>query len=731
MRKIKVSTGVFWVEIPEANLFILCGCPADSIKHLMEKGFISTVEKNGVTYETGPNAILLSDVSMQKERFSNLAEFPLLHMLYRQGMILPNHPNNTGIKPLIIGIEDQVKAQKEYFYRGNYGLTTIDEIMKSGVPENHAHEMLKLKLKFAFGRFQKTEDIIETRIVSVEPVEIRNGVFLKRKGLNLYEFSLNGTSVDIDLNISEEYEAPYQLGYYMVNRDYFSIIHAGEGDGWDFNRPCMSSILIFQGRIYLIDAGPNLIYSLQSLGIGVSEIEGIFHTHAHDDHFIGLTDLIRSDHRIKYFSTPLVRNSMVKKLLALTAMQEKYFDKFFEFNDLHENEWNNIDGLEVMPVYSPHPVETNIFFFRTLWGKYKSYAHFAEIVALDVLKGMISDTSSKTGVSQEYYNRIKEVYLTPVDLKKIDAGGGLIHGNAEDFREDNSKKIILSHSAVGYTDRQKEIGSSTSFGMTDILIPAEEEYIKVSAFQNLKIYYPNVPSHELRMLLNCPVVVFNPGSILIKQGELNENILYVLSGVLEFIAADYGVNNKLTAGSIVGEISALRGTASIGTYRAISYVKALEIPNNLYIEFLKRNGIYENIFENIDMRIFLQNSWLFGERISCPTKSLIASHITSTTFSEDQSLPVNDGTKLLLLECGEIEVYGDDKIVKVLTPGNFYGEEQIIYGPMSQIFKARVTKKSKVNYIPSELFENIPIVQLKLLGTLERCLRIIGLHLNI
>ena len=29
-------------------------------------------------------------------------EFPVLQMLYRQGMLLPNHPNNTGVKPLLI-----------------------------------------------------------------------------------------------------------------------------------------------------------------------------------------------------------------------------------------------------------------------------------------------------------------------------------------------------------------------------------------------------------------------------------------------------------------------------------------------------------------------------------------------------------------------------------------------------------------------------------------------------
>ena len=84
----------------------------------------------------------------------------------------------------------------------------------------------------------------------------------------------------------------------------------------------MASIVTFQGRIYLIDAGPNISHSLNALGINVNEIEGIFHTHAHDDHFAGLTSLIRSDHRIKYYSTRLVRESVTKKLAALMSIDE-------------------------------------------------------------------------------------------------------------------------------------------------------------------------------------------------------------------------------------------------------------------------------------------------------------------------------------------------------------------------------------------------------------------------
>jgi len=75
VQKIKVANGVWWVSIPEAGLSVLCGCPADSVKHLIKRGLISSVECDGTLCETGPAAILLSDVSVQAGEFSNLAEF--------------------------------------------------------------------------------------------------------------------------------------------------------------------------------------------------------------------------------------------------------------------------------------------------------------------------------------------------------------------------------------------------------------------------------------------------------------------------------------------------------------------------------------------------------------------------------------------------------------------------------------------------------------------------------
>ncbi len=97
-----------------------------------------------------------------------------------------------------------------------------------------------------------------------------------------------------------------------------------------------------------------------------------------------------------------MRISVSKKLAALVSIGEHEFEDYFEPVDLMPDKWNSIGALEVRPVFSPHPIETNVYFFRTMGvDGYKVYAHLADIVDLSVLKGMIVEGSSKPGVTLE------------------------------------------------------------------------------------------------------------------------------------------------------------------------------------------------------------------------------------------------------------------------------------------------------------------------------------------
>ena len=729
INKINVSKGVHWVEVPDARLSILCGCPADSVKHLMRKGLIVSREEHGVTFETGPNAILLSDVLIQNGDFSNLSEFPVLQMLYRQGMILPNHPKNTGQKPILIGSESQVKAQMRYIYRGNYGLVSEQEMIDAGASSEEALEMMRMKLKFSFGRIRPTEELLEPVIIRNKPVEIKNGVTISRRRLNVFVLFFQDESVEINLNLPPlaKYEAPYPLGFHNVKREYFGIIHSGDGDGWDINRPSMASIIMFQGKIYLVDVGPNIVHSLAALGIGANEIEGIFHTHAHDDHFCGLTTLMRSDHRIKYYATPLVRTSVAKKLSALVSRDEDEFFNYFDPIDLQAGIWNDIGTLAVKPVLSPHPVETTIMLFRTKSAEgNRVYGHFADIVSLGVLADMVSDNLDQPGVTREFYERVAKGYLVPLDLKKIDIGGGLIHGNAKDFMEDKSGKIILTHIARGLTHQEKEIGSGAPYGMVDILIPGVQDYFRMYSYQYLRSNFPQVSKDQLQMMLNNPCIVFNPETILVKRGVANDSIYLILSGDVEMILTDEGVYSTLSAGALVGEISTLAHEPSKETYRAANFVHTLQIPGRQYLDFVKDNGLYEEVQEIREKREFLQKSYLFSEAISYSAQNKIAQAMHLYTYQPGQKMHTAESLQIFMIKTGTVQLMIGDDIIETLGPGNFFGEGSVLF-KIPSTYKPRFNNSVAIYHIRGDILLSIPIVRWKLNETYDKRM---GMTLN-
>lgn len=721
IRKIAVSTGIYWVEIADADVRILCGCPADAVKHLAKKGFIAGVERDGIEFETGPNAILLSDLAIQSGRVCNYAEFPALQMLYMQGLIVPEHPNNRGTLPMLIGSRRQVDAQMAYIFRGNYGLESTQELLDAGVSAALAHELMRMKRAFAFGRIRPTQELLQPVYLEDALKDVGGGVTVSRNGLNLFRIAYRDEHVDVDLNLApgETYECSYRLESHLLKRDYFSVVHSGDGDGWDINRPAMSTIVLFQGRVYLIDAGPNIQASLDALGIGVNEVEGVFQTHCHDDHFSGLTQLMCSDRRIQYFSVPMVRATVAKKLAAMLGETEFEFGDFFAVRDLELDEWNEIDGLEVKPMLSPHPVETTCFRFRVFWENgYRSYAHLADIASFEVLRGMLSADDVPEGISAERLARTQRDYAEAANVKKIDIGGGLIHGAAADFHGDASDRLVLAHTHRLLTGQERAIGSGAPFGTVDVLIEGATDQLRRNAFDYLREYFPTVQMHWIRHLMNNQIVTFNPEALLIKEGQAASDPLLILSGSAEMLGARADGGYVLFGGSMLGEMSALLGTGAEEAYRAISFVQALRVPRDIYRDFVVRNSLYRGIVQSRQESDFLRSNSLFAEGVSGLTLNRLVQAAQVRTFDAASECEPPESI-LLLIHSGSALLEKPDGSAELLAAGSHVGLGPL-GGTAHRGSRIRFRERTKTYALPLELAGSLPVVRWKLIETYRR-----------
>lgn len=725
MDRIPVTPGVTYVKIPEHGLYFLCGCPPDVVKHLMRRGLISERGEKGATYEIGPNAILLSDVPVQNGGFANLAEFPILQMFYRQGMILPGHPNNKGVRPVVAGHSRALASVSEALFRGTYGLADMKEVLDAGIEPAFAAEVIREKLWFSFGSLRKSEELLDLRPLDGESVEIVPGLVIRREGVNRFVFESGNEKLPVDLNLApgQTYEPPFRLGRSRIRREYFSVVHIGEGDGWDTTRPCMGSLLQFQGKNYLIDAGPNILESLEAIGLGLTEIEGVFQTHGHDDHFAGLPSLAMSDHRLKFYSTRLVRASVMKKMASLMGVPEKTFSTTFEFKELQMDSWNDVEGLLVRPSWSPHPVETNIYTFRAQGESgSKTYSHWADIAAFPVLRRLLVDAPDATAASKALYTDFTRLILEPADLKKVDIGGGMIHGAAEDFVPDPSGKLVLAHIARPPTPQEKEIGSFVDFGVQDVLIPARQDYRLRVVEAALAAYFPQAPLWERDLLLNGVLREVSPGTVLQRRGDLFERVLLVVGGVVEAVDGETGRESRFSAGTLVGELHVLTGRLATQTWRARSFATVLEIPKVVYNVFVRKNSDVEEQLRVAQVTLTLQATALFGDAVSSVHLTKIARQARYLTVAEGQSPQQAAGSPapfLFLVSEGGLTLEFEGRIIETVGPGGYSGEESLFFRGGGNI-GIRAVAPTRGLAIPAKFLLSIPIVGWKLLETYER-----------
>lgn len=416
----------------------------------------------------------------------------------------------------------------------------------------------------------------------------------------------------------------------------------------------------------------------------------------------------------------LIRASVAKKLSALLSIDESRFEDFFNIHDLKVDEWNDIEGLEVRPRMSPHPVETAVLQFRALGPEgYKTYGHYADIVSLQVLKDMINEDEKSPGVSQAFFDRVKDHYLEEMDVKKIDIGGGLIHGESDDFRDDPSGKIILSHTARALTVDQREIGSGAPFGTSDVLIPSFQDNTRRYAYAYLRNYFPTVPTHALRTLMNSNLVTFNPETILFKEGEKVDNIYLLLTGAVEMIKTSSNLHALASAGSLVGEIAAIHQLPLMETYRATTFVRAMKIPVALYRNIVEKYQLFEDILRLMEGREFLQNTRIFGEALSYSTQNRIADEMVSHHLcAGDEYAPLKK-EGLAIVKEGSARLYCGKRFIEEIGRGDIFAEDSVVGNRRSK-HHIEIDGSFEFCTISAVILQDIPIVQWKLIESFER-----------
>jgi hemerythrin len=305
-----------------------------------------------------------------------------------------------------------------------------------------------------------------------------------------------------------------------------------------------------------------------------------------------------------------------------------------------------------------------------------------------------------------------------VDVKKIDIGGGLIHGAAIDFRGDPSSKLILAHTARRLTEEERAIGSGAPFGTVDVLIEGISDELRRRAFGYLRDYFPEVPIYRIRHLMNNRLLVMNPEVILVKEGQPVADIYLILSGTVEMLRIGMPGSHLLSAGSIIGETPALLDTRATETYRAVSFVQAMRLPRDLYLDFVTRNALYRDIVESRDELEFLRSSWLFADGVSCMTLNRLVRATEPVSFEQAKTMPPPEND-LLVMRSGEALLTTAAGYEERLAAGSYFGAAALLnHGHRGA--QVRFLHATDAYRVPLDSILDVPVVRWKMLETHRR-----------
>ncbi|MBF0141782.1 MAG: cyclic nucleotide-binding domain-containing protein, partial [Magnetococcales bacterium] len=200
---------------------------------------------------------------------------------------------------------------------------------------------------------------------------------------------------------------------------------------------------------------------------------------------------------------------------------------------------------------------------------------------------------------------------------------------------------------------------------------------------------------------------------------VHKDLYLICTGIVEQIQEGVDLIITLSAGSIVGDISAMHAMPAIATFRTTCFVQCLSIPGDLYMEFITQNNLYANFERFQDSWSFLRTTWLFGDLVNLVNLTRIALSMNRVQIKSGDPLFLVHPQHLYLVQEGEMMRLSNQGTEELLTPGDFFGEEHVLQIPFT-LYTLEVRQSVIICQIPVALLIDIPIVRWKLLEVAER-----------
>jgi CRP-like cAMP-binding protein len=616
-------------------------------------------------------------------------EFPLYQALFVQGAFAQRR------KVTVLVHERDWPDVVAYLRLTLLGLTRQEMEAVGVAPESAAAlaaEGEHLALKHPDGRIAQVEDFLAPRFFDAEGVVEHAGLRIKSHGENTYSFftevdRLEEHRLDTDVEQVPPYARPLTPASTPVLPQPFEVITLGASHGFDANGPCSNLVVQANGRFFVVDCGPYIRATLQHAGLAINQISGVIITHAHEDHAVGLSALLGLTHRLSLFVTRETAAILRRKLAILNPTMSSPATLLDDTCDVvYVTPGEELDhlGLHLRFHYTMHSIPcTGV----ELSVRDAGVERRALIVGDNNSRVNIERAAREGVLSPARLDALHALYRWRGDLVIADAGAGMIHGEAGDFRDSPARNVIYVHSAA-LAEEERHLYTLAEPGHRYTLAAEHRRPGPLErgiAHKALVQAFAAVDGDWLNALLDeAEAESVNRGQVVVRQQDRTDDLFVVLTGELAVLAARDGHVARLAeihAGEVFGEMAAINEAPRTATVIASTPARLLRVPGGTWRRFAWATELVPSLPDVWRKRADLERVGIFAAA-SVTTKNALARQAVRRTVAPGATL-IREGspsTTVYVLVQGRVQVYRASAPLLVggapviLDPGTLIGE---------------------------------------------------------
>ncbi|MBN2495492.1 MAG: cyclic nucleotide-binding domain-containing protein [Deltaproteobacteria bacterium] len=655
-------------------------------KEQIALGFPEEVVKAWIRAQARPTVWVVPDVRSAGGVVQWSLEFPLYFFLFVQGGF------GDGRKIRVVVAEQDWPDVVESLRLTLLGLIR-EEMERAGVAPDRAAaleaESAHMALKHPDGRIARIEDFLEPVFYDAEGMADLGTLQIRAHGDNTWSFFARADRIEEHRLECEPACPPWSLppANAPVLPQPLELIALGTSTGFDPTRPCSNFLVQSHGRFLLVDAGPYVRHTLEHAGVSPEQLGAIFISHAHEDHAVGLTSLLGLTHRLKLFATRETAEILRRKLAICNpqvADPEHLLEDAFDWVPVEPGRAYDYMGLGMRIHDCLHSIpcagvelgleEGGQLRRILITGDNDARAHIEQARRA----GVIDDARLAS---------LTALYDWDGDLLVADAGGGQIHGQADDYRHSPAKTVVCVHTG-SLDDALGHLFTLAEPGHRYTVIPERSRPSTLErglAHRALaEAFGPDEPDWLHAMLDASEAETVNRGQVVIRCGDRSQNLYVALSGTLAVLVEREGRAEpvaKLQAGEIFGEMAAVRNAPRSASVRAETPCRLLRIPAAVFARFAACSKLVARLPEIWSRRADLESAGILASA-SVTTRNRFARLASRRTVAPGSTL-IREGSRsntVFVLVHGRAQVYKGaspllvDGTPVIVEPGALIGE---------------------------------------------------------